>query len=369
MARMINRMVVANLRRRPIRSLVSVIAVAIEVLLILMVVGLVSGMINDQRARVHGIGADIIVRSGSGSILTQMTGNTLPLQMGPVLAKVPGVRAIAPVAYALNKSVSAVGGINLTAFQAVSGGFRFLRGRAFAPASYQMIVDDKEAAASHYRVGQRIQLLGHTFTLVGIFEHGMGSRVYIPLRTLDALAGSPDHAALFYVKVVPGVPVAEVVNRLQTLAPAEKVDSIAQYLSLFTANAISPDVMVFQHVMEGIAIAIGFLVIFLSLYTNVLERTREIGILKALGASRGYIVKVIIRESELLAVIGVIAGVAIAYGLWRTLSHIYPTLSMQMTWQWVVLAAVIALVSSTIGALYPALKAAGQDAIAALAYE
>ncbi|MGH9465971.1 MAG: ABC transporter permease [Terriglobales bacterium] len=366
---MIDRMIVANLRRRPMRSLVSVVAVAIEVILILSVVGLVNGMINDQRARIHGIGADIIVRSGSGSILTQMSGNTLPLALGDVFAKVPGVEAVAPVAYELLRSAAAVGGVNIAQFQAVSGGFHFLQGRAFRPASHEMIVDDLQAAASHYHIGQKISILGQTFTLVGIFEHGMGSRIFLPLQTLDALAGSPHRAATFYIKVTPGVPVAGVVQRLQKLAPAEKVDSLAQYLSLFTASAISPEVNVFQRVMIGIAMAIGFLVIFLSLYTTVLERTREIGILKALGAPRRYIIEVILRESELLALLGVIAGIVISYGLWQLLSHAYPTLSIEMTWPWVIYAAVISLVSSGVGALYPALQAAGQDPIAALAYE
>ncbi|TAN20868.1 MAG: ABC transporter permease [Acidobacteria bacterium] len=366
---MINRMIVSNLRRRPMRSLVSVLAVAIEVILILMVVGLVNGMINDQRARVHGIGADIIVYSGSGSIITQLTGNTLPLKMGEVFARVPGVEAVAPVAYMLNQATQTIGGVNLEQFRAVSGGFRFLHGHAFQPDSHEMIVDDLEAASRHYHIGEQVELLGQTFTLTGIFEHGMGSRTFVPLQTLDKLAGSPNRAATFYIKVTPGVPVATVVERLRKLAPAVKVDSLQQYLSLFTANTISPVIDVFQRVIVGIAMAIGFLVIFLSLYTTVLERTREIGILKALGASRSYIVKVILRESELLAIVGIVAGVILAYGLWRFLEYAYPTLSMQMSWPWVIYAAAVSLVSSALGALYPAVKAAGQDAIAALAYE
>ncbi|MGH9474832.1 MAG: ABC transporter permease [Terriglobales bacterium] len=369
MTRMMNRMIVADLRRRPTRSLVSIAAVAIEVILILMVVGLVQGMINDQRNRIQGVGADILVRSGASSVLAQLSGNTLPLKMGEVFARVPGVQAVAPVAAMLGPSEMVIGGINPGQFDAVSGGFRFVQGHGFAPGSTEMIADDLQAASQHYHLGEVIRMLGRNFTLVGIFEHGMGSRVYVPLDTLDALAGTPGRASVFYVKIAHGTDVHTVVQRLRALAPAEKIDSMRQYLSLFTASTISPAINVFQRVMISIAVIIGFLVIFLSLYTTVQERTREVGILKALGASRGYIVKGILRESELLAVLGVIAGVAIAYGLWRSFTHIFPTLSMEMTWQWVVLAAVIALVSSGVGALYPAFKAAGQDAIVALAYE
>lgn len=366
---MMNKMIVANLRRRPMRSAVSIIAVAIEVVLILMIVGLTNGMINDHRSRVNGIGADVVVRSSSGSMFAELSGNTLPLKLAPVFARVPGVEAVAPVGYHIMSGVSAIGGVDLSSFDQVSGGFRFLHGHAFEPGTHQVIVDDLEAAARQDHVGQTLTLFGQPFQLVGIFQHGMGSRIFVDLNVLDQLSGSPGKAATFYLKLEPHANEAEVMAALRKLAPSLTVDSIAQYLSMFTASGISPAVPIFQRVMVSIAVAIGFLVIFLSLYTTVLERTREIGILKSLGAPRLYIVRAILKESELLAMVGVIIGTAAAYGLWRTLHQVYPTLTIEMTWKWVGVAAAIALVSSAVGALYPAVKAAGQDPIAALAYE
>ncbi len=366
---MINRMVVANLRRRPMRSLVSITAVAIEVVLILMIVGLTNGMINDQRARVNGIGADVIVRAGSGSMFAELTGNTLPLAEAAVFARQPGVEAVAPVSLHVDKGISAVGGIDPASFDAVSGGFRFLKGRMFRAGSQEAIEDDLQADAGHDYVGKTLVMMGQKFRLVGIFEHGMGQRVFVDLGVLNRLSGSPGKAALFYVKVTPGTSKMSVVNELRKLVPGDTVQSIGQYLSLFTASGISPALPIFQGVMVGIAVAIGFLVIFLSLYTTVLERTREIGILKSLGASRGYIVRVILRESELLAASGGVAGTILAYVLWRTLEHLFPTLTIEMTWTWVGIGFAIAMLSSAIGALYPAFRAAGQDAITALAYE
>jgi putative ABC transport system permease protein len=366
---MMNRMILANLRRRPMRSLVSVVAVAIEVVLILMIVGLVNGMVNDQRNRINGIGADVVVRSGTGSMFAALSGNTMPLQMATVFAKVPGVAAVAGQGVAVNHGIESIGGIQLGAFDAVSGGFRFLSGRAFLPGSHEVIVDDLQAASQHLHVGQTIPLLGQSFRISGIFEHGMGPRLDIDLSVLDTLAGTPNRVAMFWIKLDHPGQVDAVVARLKVLVPGETVDSMAEYLSLFTSSQISPALPIFQRVMVGIAVAIGFLVIFLSLYTTVLERTREIGILKALGASRSYIVQVILRESELLAGLGIIAGVLLAYGLWRTLGQLYPTLTIEFTLKWVGLGAVIAIASSGVGALYPAFKAAGQDAIAALAYE
>ena len=146
------------------------------------------------------------------------------------------------------------------------------------------------------------------------------------------------------------------------------VQTIQEFLSTLTPERM-PGFNIALRVVIGIAIVIGFLVIFQSMYTAVMERTREIGILKSMGAGRGGIVSVVLRETGLLAVVGVILGVAATY-LLRVLLHARsPTLSFQITPGWVLSAVVIALVGALFGALYPALKAARKDPIDALSYE
>ena len=82
----------------------------------------------------------------------------------------------------------------------------------------------------------------------------------------------------------------------------------------------------FIKVVIGIAVVIGFIVIFQSMYTAVMERTREIGILKSLGASKTYIVRVILRETLLLAVTGILVGYIISTIGQAGLIHRFPTL-------------------------------------------
>jgi putative ABC transport system permease protein len=124
-----------------------------------------------------------------------------------------------------------------------------------------------------------------------------------------------------------------------------------------------------MHVVIGIAVVIGFLVIFQSMYTSVLERTREIGILKSMGASKLTIVTVVLRETAVLAIVGVLAGVAISFAVKAFLAHRFPTLYLDMSQDWIVKGAAIAFVGSVCGALYPAWMASRKDPIDALAYE
>src|SRR2546430_3568265 len=72
-----------------------------------------------------------------------------------------------------------------------------------------------------------------------------------------------------------------------------------EYLSGYTANN-NPMLARFHDVMVGIAIFIGFAVVCLSMYMAVLQRTREIGILKSLGASRWYVINIVLMEAGFL---------------------------------------------------------------------
>jgi putative ABC transport system permease protein len=122
-------------------------------------------------------------------------------------------------------------------------------------------------------------------------------------------------------------------------------------------------------VVTGIAVIVGFLVIFQSMYTAVLERTREIGILKSMGASKMAIVGVVLRECAVLAAAGVVVGVAGTYGVRSLIFHVFPTQHFEITARWLIQGAAIAFLGALCGAVYPAWMAARKDPIDALAYE
>jgi putative ABC transport system permease protein len=105
------------------------------------------------------------------------------------------------------------------------------------------------------------------------------------------------------------------------------------------------------------------------MYTAVMERTREIGVLKSLGASRLYIITLVLRETGTIAAVGITLGIAASYALSAALEARFPTLDFVIDLPWVWKSIVIAFTGALLGAVYPAYKAASKDPIDALAYE
>lgn len=367
-----NKMVIGNLLYRPLRSLISIVAVALEVTLILVIVGLSVGMLQDAKARQEGIGADLMVRPPGSSFLSGISGAPVPARIADVLASVPHVAAVAPVVTQLNTaggSIEVVYGIDLASFQALAGPFHYLSGGPFEHPD-DILVDDFFADAQHVRVGSTISVFNHPFRVCGIVLHGKGARKFLPMTTMQDLIGAQGKASIFYVKVDEPSNVNEVQNSIKHIPGMQSysVQSMKEWLSLMTVGNL-PGFSAFINVVIGVAVAIGFIVIFQAMYTAVMERTREIGILKSLGASKFYIVSVILRETLLIAICGIAVGIGISFLARSGIHRGFPTLQPLITAAWIAKATLIAILGALFGALYPAYKAAQKDPIDALSYE
>jgi putative ABC transport system permease protein len=364
-----NKLVVGNLVHRPLRSLISAFAVAIEVVMILSISAIMLGMLNGQRTRTSGIGMDMITHPGAVTNLIGMSGAAASIQVAGVLRDLPHIAVVAPVNIQLTagKSLENIYGIEYTSYNALRP-FVFLAGGPFTGPD-DVIIDDFQAARG-FKVGDTMNILHHPFKICGIVENGKGGRKFIPLDTMDAIGGTPGKASVFYLKL-DDLKNAELVRKEILTTPGMSqydVQTLDELLSSLTPDKL-PGFNIGLRIVIGTAVVIGFLVIFQSMYTAVMERTREIGILKSLGASRLYIVAVVLRETGLLALTGIAAGVGATY-LMRLIFHYkFPTLDFAVTPHWVFSAVVIAFTGAIFGALYPALKAATKDPIDALSYE
>jgi putative ABC transport system permease protein len=366
-----NRLVIGNLLHRPLRSGISILAVAIEVAMILSIVGILFGQIEGSRKQTSGIGADLIVRPPNASFLAGVSGAPVPAKVAGIIGQLPHVAVASPAIQHLSveSAVETIWGIDYATFNALKP-FEFVSGGPFQGPN-DVIVDDVFArTGKHYAVGDTIQVMGNPFRICGIVEHGKGGRKFLPIRTLGALISAEGNASLVFVKSddPKNQQLIEQEIHARPGMSQYQVSTLAESLSQMTPEHL-PAFTDALYTVIGLAVIVGFIVIFQAMYTAVLERTREIGILKSLGASQAYIVNLVLRETALLSVVGIALGIGITFVLKAGMDVKFPTLPFPVSLHWIVSATLIALGGALVGASYPALKAARKDPIEALAYE
>lgn len=365
---MTGKLVWENLKHRPMRSLLSILLISVPVTLILTLVGLSHGFLESSQQRARGIGADIVVRPKDSSYLT-LSGAPMSEDIGKFLAKQPHVRLVMPV---VNKPIENVTlgatGVDLSTFNQMSGGFQYVAGGPFR-GPHDVIIDREYATQHNLHVGDSVTLLNLPWRVCGIIEGGKLTRIAFPIDVLQDLTGDRGKVSQFYLKLDDPANADAVVRDLKPKMPGYPIYSMKEFTSLYTVNNI-PQLEEFINIVMGIGVVIGFAVVCLSMYMAVLQRTREIGILKSLGASKLFILRTILTEAVLLGVGGTVFGIILSYGAyWLLLTFRPASLPIVPVPDWWWRAGAITLVGALLGALYPGLSAARHDPIEALAYE
>ncbi|GAC1682069.1 MAG: ABC transporter permease [Candidatus Acidiferrum sp.] len=366
---MMAELVLRNLFHRPLRTLIGVMAVGVEVALVVLIVGLTSGLLTETAKRIEGIGADIMLQSPSAQIFLAFSGSPMPIKIADKLRDLKYVQSVAPALLQFNSTggIDVIYGIDRESFRQVSGGFVFLQGHDMEGPD-DLLVDDWAAKAKHLNVGDTYTLLNHDWHVAAIIEHGKGARLFVPLATLQDLVGAHEKASIFLLKCTRPEHTEDVMEQMRATFPGYPVRPLKDFLSLMTSTNI-PGLQTFINAMIGLAVTIGLLVIFLTMYTTVIERTRDIGVLKSLGAGRGFIIRALLTESAVLCLFGIVAGVGLSYTVRAAFLAGFPTLSILITPEWILRAGGIALVGAIFGASYPAWLASRKDAVEALSYD
>jgi putative ABC transport system permease protein len=366
---MMGELIVRNLLHRPLRTFIGIMAVAVEVALVVLIVGLTSGLLTETAKRIQGIGADVMLQPPAASIFLGFSGSPMPIKIGAKLEELKYVQAVAPALLQFNSSggVEVIYGIDRDSFRAVSGGFVFLHGHDMEGPD-DLLVDDWEARAKNIKVGDTYNLLNHNWHVAAMIEHGKGARLFVPIGTLQELVGARDKASIFLLKCTRPEHTDDVMEEIRGVLPGYTVRPLRDFLSLMTSTNI-PGLETFIHAMIALAISIGLLVIFLTMYTTVIERTRDIGVLKSIGANRGFIVRALLMESAGLCIFGIAAGIGLSYLVRAAFLAGFPTLSILITPEWILRAGGIALLGAILGASYPAWIASRKDPVEALSYD
>ncbi|HEX8746980.1 MAG TPA: FtsX-like permease family protein, partial [Pyrinomonadaceae bacterium] len=226
-----------------------------------------------------------------------------------------------------------------------------------------------KASGNNLSVGSTIKLFGDKpFKVVGIYAPESGARVKMSLSAMQRELESAGKCQYILVKCKDGVDELTLARRIEA-APETQGNKIQFTRDVFKGieNSI-PYLGVFLRVLVGLAAIVSALIVMLAMYTTITERTREIGILKALGASRAYIVGVIEKEAMLISVLGLVTGFALALLAGFVIQRAYG-LVFEYGWGWALTAAAIGLLGGVLGALYPAVRAANLDPVSAISYD
>jgi putative ABC transport system permease protein len=372
-------LVTANVRQRPVRALVSAAGVALGVCLVMLFTGLARGLSNDLERRSQNLKAEIVFTRDAGS--TQLMSNTanLSVKYAEELLKIDGVAMAVPDIRYVSQGGKGFGfeqveGVDWEQFSAMNGMSlvagsppRFTVNEQGEPVVKEVVIDEAKARNNNLTVGSELKLFGNdTYKVAGIYTPEAGPRVKMPLAAMQDALQAPGKCTWVYVKLKEPERAVEMARRIDRQLPGNKIQLTRDIITNIEKSI--PYLGVFLRTLVGLSALVSGLVVMLAMYTTITERTREIGILKALGASRGFIVGEIVKEAVLISVIGVVAGFVISFLAGYLIQRAY-ALPFEYSWAWGLTAALIGLLGGGLGALYPAVRAANLDAVSALAYE
>ena len=410
----------ANILHYKLRSVLSALGIGIGICMLVTLSGLSRGSLYEIADRWEAVDAELIVYPDIwGENVTTLSGVGLPDRYADKILADNGRRVaeVAPVflwPMRLAGQDQTVAGVDPRHWPMLVGGRRLSEGRLFDPdgrfaswltnrlgglngakdeagelldgelavepieitaadlaragrSGLEIVIDTRLAAAGGFRVGQSVRAANHDFTIVGIVPAGGMARVYMPRRTAQFLFGNADitKSTLLFVKLAPGADPAATAARLRR--PGLAVVQVRQYRDMLEQKF--GIMFTYVDAVNAVALVIAFLFIMITLYTMVLQRTREIAILKSAGASNFFLLRQVLAESLLLTGAGAVAGVAMSFAAAWMIQSLRPLLTVTISWRWMAAAAAAALAGAVASALYPAWRAARVDVLEALTME
>jgi putative ABC transport system permease protein len=241
---------------------------------------------------------------------------------------------------------------------------QIVQGRAAA--DDEVVLDERKMRDDNYKLNDTIELFGRNYKIVGVFAPPSGARIKMSLAAMQNALESPGKSTYILVKLKDGADIDEVTARINELLPGNKINLTRDLI--IDAEERIPSLKTFLRVLVGLGAFVSTIFVLLSMYTTITERRKEIGILKSLGASKSFIIKVIEGEALMIGVFGVLLGFAVSF-IAAFLIQKQFDLQFEFSKGWIITAIIIAIGGSLFGALYPAWRASDIDPVLVLMNE
>lgn len=351
-----------NLLQNKTRLALSVGGVALAVMLILLLSGFLSGMNRQISAYLdHTPGSLVVAQEGVRNLL----GATSLLPTGSADSAREGKGSAAVVPILSQFVILDLHGKKQPAYlvgydPAIGGGpWRLAAGRE-PQADDEVVFDSVLARRHNIALGNKFDIMGQEFTVVGLSEgtsSWMTSFFFIRKTAAESLLRAPGVTSFLLVAPSAGVTAEELKGRLADLPGTEvlsKREMVANDSKLFARVFSAP-----LRLMVGIAFLVGTLVVGLVIYTATVERQREYGVLKALGARNGVLYRVVTTQAFMVTSTGSLAGVGLAFGAAQLIMTLRPQFLIAFEPTAIVQAIVAGLAMALLAALFPARVIAG----------
>jgi len=363
-------LVLANLKTRPFRTAVSIVGVALGVILVTLFTGLARGMMEDMAHRAYNLKAEIIFTRAGAMELTSSNASVSTTYADRLL-EIEGVKSTVPVIRYITPDTKGrwglrqLDGVEWQPFAEMNG-IKIVLGRA-PTANDEVVVDERQMLDDNLKLNDRIELFGGKhYRVVGVFAPPSGARIKMSLAAMQDALEAANKCTYILVKLEDGANVEEIAARINQQLPGNKIN-LTRDLVIDVQERI-PGLNTFLRVLVALGAFVSTVFVLLSMYTTITERRKEIGILKSLGASKSFIIKVIEGEAFLIGVFGVVLGFLISL----IASFIIETsfdLQFEFSAGWIITAILIAIGGSLFGALYPAWRASDIDPVLVLTNE
>jgi putative ABC transport system permease protein len=314
------------------------------------------------------VGSDFILQMPGASAFFALSEAGLNERIANVVLEVPGVADVTSIYSKFSsRYFGLIFGIDWESFDRFPGRLQIMEGTPSLQGN-EVIIDQFFASSQGLSVGDTMDILGHDYTVTAICRPGAIVRVFVPLKTFQEQNAAPERVTAMFIKAEAGADIEEVHAAL-----SEQFEGYSLVRSddpnLLLAETRMPGLSEFRMLIVLVSMLLAFMIVLLAMYTTIFERTREIGILKSLGASWQFIVGMILKESVIICCLGVILGVVASEAIRLIITVNFPTIQVSITLTDMGKGLALGVLAGVLGALYPAYKAARMDPVKALSYE